>query len=74
MTASTEQISSEAIGKLAELIQRLIENKNVAEHERDEAKSQAAQFLSIGQNDLDKINQLIDVASAALPDASALNS
>ncbi|PHJ64929.1 hypothetical protein VF04_03835 [Nostoc linckia z7] len=72
MTASTEQISGEAIGKLAELVQKLIQAKNVAEEERDAAKEEAAQILGLESTNLEKINQLIDVAAAALPDVTAL--
>jgi hypothetical protein len=72
MTTSTEQISGETIGKLAELVQRLIQAKNVAEEERDAAKQEAAELLNLGGSNLEKINQLIDAAAAALPDVTAL--
>lgn len=68
MTVSTDQTEtqlSEAVGQLADAVKGLIIKKNVAEQERDEAKQQSGQLLSLNQEALQKVHELIDVASAA---------
>ena len=61
----TPQPSSDSWGKLAELITQLIQNKDASDAEAQEAKSQVAQLQNIQQQDLEKVNQLIDLATKA---------
>ncbi|MCC5618115.1 hypothetical protein LC605_24120 [Nostoc sp. CHAB 5836] len=59
--------SEEAIDKLSDLVKGLISKETVTASERDDAKLQVAQLFATGQANLEKINQLIDIAAAALP-------
>lgn len=73
-TSDVLVLSGEAIEKLAVLLTALIQAKNVTESEKEAAKTQVAELLASDEADADttqsivnKLNALIETASAAAP-------
>ena len=66
-STETEASPSSAWGKLADLIRALIEDRNASESEASAAKAEVAKLENILQEDQEKINQLIDIATSATP-------
>lgn len=61
----TPQPPSDSWGKLADLVSQLIEKEEASEADAEAAKAQVAQLQNIQQQDLEKINQLIEIARKA---------
>jgi predicted transcriptional regulator len=70
-TGASENKTKVALTQLATLVTNLIKKNTVTTQERDAAKAQIAQLLADEETEdtaeLQSINELIDVASAALP-------